>query len=128
VDLAARVARSTTMIILVTVVPVVATLVVLLVLLGYDSSTIGSRQQLVAVHLGRPFPWLMQDQSRFSPPFPLATGLDSPWESPVHVQGWPLLADLLVLWAPLLFATVLAGLGIRGARGLVGRHTAGSSR
>ena len=61
-------------------------------------------EELRAVRLGRPFWFVLQDQSRYSPPGDVwITSFLSPWECPVRVVWWRFAAAV---------AVVASGLGL----------------
>jgi hypothetical protein len=51
-----------------------------------------------AVHVGYPFPFLVQDQTRRDPPAGTPVEFLSPWEHPTSIR-WHLLLVDVVLWS-----------------------------
>jgi hypothetical protein len=71
-----------------------------------DRETVDSRGALHHVTLGYPFHWLTQDQGWMSPTFPVRQGVDSPWESPTHLDRSSFAVDAL-MWVLLLLVAFI---------------------
>jgi hypothetical protein len=77
--------------------PIAVTLSVLIVLASLFLPTIVQHESdLLWVGLGFPFRFVVQDQSRYTPPLPWQTRFYSPWENPTLLM-WPQLLLNLVL-------------------------------
>jgi hypothetical protein len=61
-----------------------------------------------AVHIGYPFPFLVQDQTRRDPPTGTPVEFLSPWEHPTSIR-WHLLLVDVVLWSAALALTLILG-------------------
>lgn len=59
--------------------------------------TVHSRTELSHVELGLPVGFVVQDQSRYSPPLPRQTRFYSPWENFTRVLWWRFLLDAAVV-------------------------------
>jgi hypothetical protein len=67
-----------------------------------NQETIAGRSDLGRARFGLPLDWLVQDQSSLDPPFPFDATFISPWEYPASVALFPLVFDVLVVYAVLL--------------------------
>jgi hypothetical protein len=48
--------------------------------------TIQSAEELKSVSFGFPWPFVIQDQSQYDPPFPYDASFASPWENPTTID------------------------------------------
>jgi len=76
------------------------------------------QSDLAQVRFGLPMQFVVQDQSRLTPPLPYRTCLSSPWESPTRVLGVQLLLNMVGVFGMLCLVAVLSGTMVRS----VGRH------
>ena len=92
--------------------------VIVLVGGGLDHPTVVTRKDLADVAFGKPWPWLLQDQTSQDPPLPYRTAFLSPLEDPTTVTWWALGADVIVVGV-VLAALVRLGAGLlrRSGRG-----------
>lgn len=66
-------------------------------------------EELRAVRLGRPFWFVLQDQSKYSPPGDVwTTRFSSPWECPFAVAWWRFVAAVTVVAGGLAALTIAA--------------------
>lgn len=60
-------------------------------------STVKSKSDLEDTTFGFPFPFIIQDQSFYDPPYPYEMRFQSPLENPTSINWLSLLASLLVV-------------------------------
>ena len=66
------------------------------------------RDQLSAVQFGWPFPYMVQNLSRYDPPsYPYSATFGSPWEDPFKILGANLFFTMF-FWATVLLALILS--------------------
>jgi len=69
----------------------------------FISSIVTDEVELKKVAFGFPFPFVVQDLSGYSPPFPYKMDLSSPWENPTYINFLSLLASLFIINAAFYF-------------------------
>ncbi len=63
----------------------------------WTSVRVENKVDLENVRLGFPFAFMIQDQTRYDPPFPYRVSFYSPWENPTSVDGVALLASIALM-------------------------------
>jgi len=76
------------------------------------------QSDLAQARFGLPMQFVVQDQSRLTPPLPYRTSLSSPWEFPTRVLGLQFLFNIVIVFAMLCAVAVVSGTMVRS----VGRH------
>lgn len=71
-------------------------------------SPVSNYDDLKHTAFGFPFPFLLQDLSSYSPPFPYDMSLSSPWENPTSINWLTLIYSLLVVNVPIYFIYFIA--------------------
>ncbi|RHW43397.1 hypothetical protein D1B31_01675 [Neobacillus notoginsengisoli] len=84
----------------------------LLVLLSpfATKSPANNNEDLKNTVFGLPFPFLIQDQSSYVPPFPYEMSMSSPWENPTTIKPVSLIISLFVVNVPIYLLYYLIGL------------------
>ncbi|HJX38250.1 MAG TPA: hypothetical protein VJ714_06610 [Anaerolineae bacterium] len=80
--------------------------------------TVHRQSDLAQVRFGLPMQFLVQDQSRLTPPLPYRTSLSSPWEFPTRVLAVQLLLNTVIIFGLLCLVAVISRTIVRS----VGRH------
>lgn len=83
--------------------------------------TVHRQSDLGEVRLGVPIQFLVQDQSRLTPPVPYRTSLSSPWEFPTRVLGAQLLLNIAVIFGLLCLVAAICRMMVRSVRRHRGR-------
>jgi len=80
--------------------------------------TVHRQSDLAQVRFGLPMQFVVQDQSRLTPPLPYRTSLSSPWEFTTRILGVQFLVNIVIVFAMLCVVAVVSGTMVRS----VGRH------
>jgi hypothetical protein len=91
-------------------------LLVTVVVAWSDHNVVATRQELAAVGFGSPYDWLIQDHSWMSPPLPYQLSTYDIRQSPTTVAWGAFALDLLLVYALLLGALLVARLALLVAR------------
>ena len=59
--------------------------------------TVTNKRGLESVKFGFPFPFIIQDQTRYDPPFPYTMHLQSPIDNPTSINWLALIVSFLVV-------------------------------
>jgi len=80
--------------------------------------TVHRQSDLAQVSFGLPMLFVVQDQSRLTPPLPYRTSLSSPWEFPTRIVWAQLVLNTVIVFGILCLVAVISRTIVRS----VGRH------